>query len=207
MKFGALRILAVLVSGIVAVGLVLASLVQAESPKIRARAIVQGPGGISGVVTFTEQRSRFPLPPTDGAGVRVEARISGPPGALTPGRHGFHIHEVANCAPFTAAGGHFDPGPNGNSNPDTNHPFHMGDLPNLEVNADGEGRLKHRTSRITLSPGPISVFDANGSAIIVHLNRDQGITGPAGSGVSGGPRIACGIIEMVSGDDDDDDRR
>jgi Cu-Zn family superoxide dismutase len=98
--------------------------------------------------------------------------------------------------PFGGAGGHFDPGPFGNSNPDANHPFHMGDLPSLEANGAGRAVFEHRTSRITLSPGPLSLFDANGSAIIIHLNPDQGIPGPAGSGVSGGPRIACGLIEM-----------
>jgi Cu-Zn family superoxide dismutase len=71
----------------------------------------------------------------------------------------------------------------------------MGDLPNLEVNEAGVGHLRATTSRITLSPGPLSVFDANGSAVIIHGNQDQGITGAAGSGVSGGPRLACGLIE------------
>ena len=71
----------------------------------------------------------------------------------------------------------------------------MGDIPNLDVNPGGVGHLKHTTSRITLSPGPLSIFDANGSAIVVHANVDQGITGAPGSGVSGGSRIACGVIE------------
>ena len=46
--------------------------------------------------------------------------------------HGVHLHAVGKCEPdFTAAGGHFDPGPAGNMDPDANHPFHMGDIPNL----------------------------------------------------------------------------
>jgi Cu-Zn family superoxide dismutase len=98
--------------------------------------------------------------------------------------------------PFGGAGGHFDPGPFGMSNPDANHPFHMGDLPNLASNGAGTATVEFITSRITLSPGPLSVFDENGSAIIVHRDQDQGITGAAGSGVSGGPRIACGTIRM-----------
>ena len=109
--------------------------------------------------------------------------------------HGFHIHEVGSCeAAFAAAGGHFDPGPNSNPSADGNHPFHMDDLPNLVVNEDGKGKIDTSTSRITLSPGPLSVFDGNGSAVIVHLNQDQGTTGVAGG--AGGPRIACGIIQM-----------
>jgi Cu-Zn family superoxide dismutase len=111
-----------------------------------------------------------------------------------------HIHEIGSCLstadpPFSDAGGHFDPGPFGFSNPpDSNHPFHMGDIPNLEVGDNGVGHLKHITSRITLSPGPLSIFDTNGSAVVIHTNPDQGITGVAGA--SGGPRIACGVIEL-----------
>jgi superoxide dismutase, Cu-Zn family len=115
---------------------------------------------------------------------------------LKPGEHGVHLHAVGTCTPdFTAAGGHFDPGPAGNSDPDANHPFHMGDLPNLHVDAKGRGALKAMTSRVTLSPGPLSLFDADGSAIIVHGNADQMTTGEPKSGVSGGPRVACGVIE------------
>ena len=177
-----------------------------KGPWIRAHATVTGPGGIEGVVTFRQQECDgcptpagppfdtddfrdFPEPT-----VELSADVSG----LTPGAHGMHIHEIATCeAPaFTTAGGHFDPGPFGQSNPDSNHPFHMGDVPNLIADKHGRGRLSHTTSRITLSPGPLSVFDANGSAVIVHLNPDRGITGAPGSGVSGGPRVACGVIEL-----------
>jgi Cu-Zn family superoxide dismutase len=106
-----------------------------------------------------------------------------------------HLHAIGKCEPdFTAAGGHFDPGPAGNTDPDANHPFHMGDIPNLEVGADGRGTLKAMTTRVTLSDGPLSLFDADGTAIIIHGNPDQGITGEPKSGVSGGPRVACGVI-------------
>ncbi|MBW8895696.1 MAG: superoxide dismutase family protein [Acidobacteria bacterium] len=105
------------------------------------------------------------------------------------------LHAVGKCEPdLTAAGGHFDPGPAGNMDPDANHPFHMGDIPNLQVGANGRGTMKVSTTRVTLSEGPLSLFDADGSAIIIHGNPDQGITGEPKSGVSGGPRIACGVI-------------
>ena len=59
--------------------------------------------------------------------------------------HGVHLHAVGKCEPdFAAAGGHFDPGPAGNMDPDANHPFHMGDIPNLQVGADGEGNDEDR---------------------------------------------------------------
>lgn len=65
----------------------------------------------------------------------------------------------------------------------------------------GNGFLSHISSRITLSPGPLSIFDANGSAVIVHLNPDRGE--PGVTGASGGARIACGVIQLVPDGDDD----
>ena len=50
------------------------------------------------------------------------------------------------------------------------------------------------TTRVTLSDGPLTVFDKDGTAIIIHKNPDQGISGAPKSGVSGGPRLACGIV-------------
>ena len=174
------------------------SVPQLESADVvRARATIAGPpgSGIRGKVTFVELKGNFPEP-----GVDIEATIAGPPGELIPGNHGLHIHENAKggcLPPYTAAGGHFDPGPAGNPDPDVNHPFHMGDVPNLVVDRLGVGAMEARTSRITLSPGPLSVFDDNGSVVILHLNADKGIPGPPKSGVSGGDRIACGVIERV----------
>ena len=168
-----------------------------ESAEVaRARARIVGPpgSGIQGEVIFVELKGNFPAP-----GVDVEARIAGPPSDLAPGSHGLHIHSGGKCLPpYTSAEGHFDPGPAGNSDPDVNHPFHMGDIPNLVVDQLGVGVMEARTSRITLSPGPLSVFDGDGSVVIVHENADRGIPGPAKSGASGGPRIACGVIQLDS---------
>ena len=164
---------------------------------VRARARIAGPpgSGIKGEVTFVELKGNSPVP-----GVDIEAQIAGPPGELTPGAHGLHIHENAKggcLPPFTSAEGHFDPGPVGDADPDVNHPFHMGDIPNLVVDQNGLGAMEARTSRITLSPGPLGIFDDNGSVIILHVNADKGIPGPPKSGVSGGERIACGVIELT----------
>ena len=175
-----------------------------SSSRLRARAIVRGTSGsrIEGTVFFTERRGNAPEP-----GVDITAIVSGQPASLRPGKHGIHIHENGTCQPdFEAAGGHFDPGPFGNSTPvDLNHPYHMGDIPNLLVSQGSRftkgsrftiGTLIHSSSRITLSPGPLSVFDENGSAVIVHLNEDRGE--PGVTGASGGGRIACGVIELVT---------
>lgn len=59
----------------------------------------------------------------------------------------------------------------------------------------GVAIFEHVTSRVTIAPGPLSLFDANGSSVIVHANEDQGATGAPGG--SGGPRIACGVIEQI----------
>ena len=155
-----------------------------QSTPVSATATIKG-DKISGTAEFTERMQGT------GRIVEITLRATG----LTPGRHGVHLHAVGKCEPdFTAAGGHFDPGPAGNTDPDANHPFHMGDIPNLEVGADGRGEMKAVTSRITLSPGPLSVFDQDGTAIIIHGNEDKMITGEPKSGVSGGPRVACGVL-------------
>jgi Cu-Zn family superoxide dismutase len=161
---------------------------------LRARAAIEGaPGsGISGEARFTEIVSRS-SPVSE---VRVVVRVAG----LAPGLHGFHIHEIGLCAAptFTSASGHFDPGPFGHSTPvDANHPYHAGDLPNLEANEAGIGHLEYVTSRVTLRQNAgngLSVLDANGSAVIVHQNEDLGMNGVTGA--SGGARIACGVIRQ-----------
>jgi Cu-Zn family superoxide dismutase len=151
---------------------------------MHAHAAIKGEG-ITGTADFTERSMGT------GKIVDITVTVSG----LKPGMHGVHLHAIGKCEPdFAAAGGHFDPGPAGNMDPDANHPFHMGDIPNLEAGANGNGTMKISTTRVTLSDGPLSLFDADGSAIIIHGNPDQGITGEPKSGVSGGPRVACGVI-------------
>lgn len=169
-----------------------------QSQTIRARAEIKGEG-IVGTAEFREVAAQLagatdPKYPVSTIAVEIVLVVKG----LIPGAHGVHLHEVGACEPtFAAAGGHFDPGPHGMSDPDANHPFHMGDLPNLIVNAQGEGRYTARTTRVTLSPGPLSIFDQDGTAIIIHADPDQGVTGAPKSGVAGGARVACGVITRV----------
>jgi Cu-Zn family superoxide dismutase len=151
----------------------------------RAHAAIKGEG-ISGTAELVETQQGT------GKVVTITVSVTG----LKPGLHGVHLHAVGKCTPdFAAAGGHFDPGPASNTDPDANHPYHMGDLPQISAPATGAATLKATTTRVTLSDGPLSLFDADGSAIILHGNPDQGITGEPKSGVSGGPRVACGVIE------------
>lgn len=132
-------------------------------------------------------------PSTEGIKVvEIEIKVSG----LTDGKHAVHIHETAACEPCKAAGGHFDPGPNSNPSPDGNHPFHMGDLINIE-SRNGKAKLEVETTRITLSPGPLSIFDSDGSAFIIHVNPDTYCPEGEAKGCAGGARAACGIIRKV----------
>jgi Cu/Zn superoxide dismutase len=155
-----------------------------------------GGEGISGTAEFREIDARSAgghdaQYATGQKAVEVRVTVTG----LTPGAHGMHLHAIGVCeAPFTSAGGHFDPGPASDTDPDANHPFHMGDLPNLVADASGRAEITAVTTRVTLSPGPLSVFDEDGTAIIIHANPDQGVTGEPKSGLSGGPRAACGVI-------------
>ncbi|WP_218080702.1 superoxide dismutase family protein [Anthocerotibacter panamensis] len=157
----------------------------------QAEAKISGPGGISGTVTFAQQANGY---------VRISALIKGDPKVLTPGRHGLHLHEVGSCdlsteVPFSSAKGHFDPGPFGSSTPvEANHPYHLGDLPNLEVNDRGEGHLETISNRISLSKGPVTLFDDNGSAVIVHKNSDE-IKANGTAAEAGGARLACGVVK------------
>ena len=152
---------------------------------VHAHADIKGEG-ITGTADFTESQQGT------GKLVTINITVSG----LKEGMHGVHLHAVGKCTPdFAAAGGHFDPGPFGNPDPDANHPFHMGDIPQLQAAPTGRAVARIATTRVTLSDGPLSLFDADGSAIIIHGNPDQWITGEPHSGVSGGPRIACGVIE------------
>ena len=156
-----------------------------------AEAKIEGPG-ITGEAIFSEDSQGF---------VRVNVEVKGDPKILTPGLHAIHFHAVGSCAtrakPFSEAGGHFDPGPFGSSLPvEANHPYHLGDLPNLVVNEQGIGKLKTITSRVSLSDSPITIFDADGTALIIHKLPDQMKAGGTADEAGGG-RLACGIIKRA----------
>ena len=94
---------------------------------------------------------------------------------MTPGRHGIHLHAIGSCVgpAFTSAGGHHNPlgAQHGLDSPTG---AHAGDLPNLDVNVVGRGRLQATTDRATLTPGPRSACStATASAIIIHAAEDD----------------------------------
>lgn len=122
--------------------------------------------------------------------VTVEVSVSG----FNPvaGGHGIHIHQYGRCGlpDFSAAGGHFNPTnkQHGFENPAGPH---AGDLPNMQFYGNGSGDYRTTTTAFTLTPGPLSILDADGSAILIHSDPDDYRTDPAGNS---GDRISCGVI-------------
>jgi Cu-Zn family superoxide dismutase len=128
---------------------------------------------------------------TDAVRIVVEAR------GLPPGLKGVHIHETGKCdgPGFTTAGGHFNPEGKQHGALNPRGP-HAGDLPNINIGADGSGRMETSSKLVSLVTGPSSLFDADGSAIVIHAAPDDFQTDPTGNS---GARIACGIIRKSDG--------
>jgi Cu-Zn family superoxide dismutase len=125
---------------------------------------------------------------------------------LTPGFHGFHVHETGACdPPYTGAGGHYNPTAQ-------THGAHAGDMPPLLVGSDGRARAKFETTALTLD-GLLDA-DGDGSAVIVHAGSDNLANIPshyhshvpdaasttfgpdAATKATGdaGERVACGVV-------------
>ncbi|MBA3645221.1 MAG: superoxide dismutase family protein [Gemmatimonadaceae bacterium] len=118
--------------------------------------------------------------------------------ALPPGEHGIHFHSVGSCVAasspaFSSAGAHFNPlaKPHGLSN---SAGPHAGDIQNLTIGVDGRGTLRITTDRISLVGGAADVFDADGTALVVHAAPDDQMSQPSGNS---GARVACGVLKTV----------
>lgn len=123
-------------------------------------------------------------------GVLISVELEGIP----PGPHGFHIHEIGRCDPadsFESAGGHYNPHGKRHGLLDPDGP-HAGDMPNQFVGPDGVLSVQVLNTFVTLEPGPGSLFDADGSALMIHSGPDDYTSQPGGKA---GDRIACGVIE------------
>lgn len=121
-------------------------------------------------------------------GIHVSAKVTG----LTPGNHGFHIHENGDCsAPDgTSAGGHFNPAGVDHGGPD-GEPHHAGDMGNLEADEDGVAEYHAMLSGISLEEtNPAYIV---GRGVIVHASEDDLQSQPTGAA---GARLACGVIEL-----------
>jgi len=151
--------------------------------KTTTKAIVQlygtkGNEKTTGIVTFTQQSG----------GVLVEATVTG----LTPGKHGFHIHQLgdATCADGKCTKGHWNPTGAKHGGPDSAERHH-GDLGNLDANAEGKATYKRVDTVIQLS-GAHSIV---GRAIILHAGADDLTSQPTGAA---GARVAQGVIGIAA---------
>lgn len=150
----------------------------ATSPiRLASATLIDTSGTVVGFAKFVEL--------TDGR-ILVNIHAQG----LAPGEHGIHVHAVGACTlgvtpPFSSAGGHFNP-------TGTTHGSHAGDLGNITANPAGRANMTLISDRFTLSAGMVSLFDADGSALVIHAGMDDLVTDPAGNS---GARVACGVIQ------------
>jgi superoxide dismutase, Cu-Zn family len=151
----------------------------AEKPSapLKAVAVLHPTAGskVSGTVTLTEEAD----------GVRVRADITG----LTPGNHGFHVHQFGDCsaADATSAGAHFNPTNEPHAGPDA-PARHVGDMGNVQADASGKAKLDYVDHQISLTNDQRSVI---GRSVVVHAKPDDLKSQPAGDS---GARVACGVI-------------
>lgn len=154
----------------------MAGMNMSPAPVVKAVCVLYPTAGntVTGTVIFTN---------TD-AGVKVVADVAG----LTPGKHGFHIHECGDCsaADGSSAGGHFNPGKMNHGAP-MDMTRHAGDMGNLEADATGKAHLEYIDTKMQLD-GSASII---GRSMIVHAKEDDLKTQPTGNA---GPRVACGVI-------------
>jgi superoxide dismutase, Cu-Zn family len=110
---------------------------------------------------------------------------------LTPGLHGFHLHENPSCEDHgNAAGGHFDPKKTDKHLGPYNEHGHMGDLPALFVKPDG-------SSDLPILAKKMKVGDFVGHSLVIHVGSDNYSDTPAKLG-GGGARFACGVISETT---------
>ncbi len=120
-------------------------------------------------------------------GTHIQAQLQG----LTPGKHGFHIHELGDCscADAMCTKDHFNPThqPHGGLESKKRH---VGDMGNIIADKQGNAIFDIVDPLITLN-GPQSVI---GRSIIVHADEDDLISQPSGNA---GARIGCGVIGIA----------
>ena len=133
-----------------------------------------GDSNVSGSVTFTEAEN----------GVKIQGSFEG----LTPGMHGFHIHEYGDCTADdgTSAGGHFNPAGNPHGAP-SDMERHMGDLGNIEADDNG-------MASVDITDETVSLDQILGRGVIIHAGQDDFESQPSGAA---GNRVACGVIGVA----------
>jgi Cu-Zn family superoxide dismutase len=164
-----------------ALAIILAAPASAQNKSETAKAsFVNTEGKQIGTATLTQTPS----------GVLIQTEISG----LPPGEHAFHVHASGKCEPanqFKSAGDHFDPRGHKHGYETVGGP-HAGDMPNQFVSQDGMLKADVINPNVTLRKGEGSVFDRDGSALVVHAKADDYRSQPSGEA---GDRLACAVIE------------
>ena len=176
----------IVVLGVVVAGAVGLMFYQSEGMNMpemyaTATAVLAAPSGEKvGEITFMES--------ANGVLIKAEAR------GLSPGGHALTIHPVETCSPG------FIDGNSVSGSSETEHdvglpvsagPGHANDLPNIYAASDGTARADFFTKDISMkSKGEDSVFNADGSTIILHekpytYSEEASDTGS---------QVACGVI-------------
>lgn len=166
--------------GSIAIGALVVGCATLEAPRNEAVADLAPTAGnnAKGTVTFTQKDDT----------VLVVARVSG----LTPGNHGFHIHEKGDCSAPDAmsAGGHFNPMGKPHAHP-SSPDRHTGDMPMLVADSSGNATLTAELTLMRIGSGPNDIL---GKGVIVHKDPDDFTTQPTGNS---GARVACGVIRKA----------
>lgn len=129
---------------------------------------------VRGRITFTQKED----------GVQVRGRVNN----LTPGLHGFHIHQFGDLSDRTgkSAGGHFNPSGHKHAGLDSTE-RHEGDLGNIEANDEG-------MARVNIMVKGLKVHFVLGRSIVVHAGKDDLKSQPSGNA---GPRVSFGVIGIA----------
>lgn len=134
----------------------------------------KGKGKAIGEITFEDTSH----------GLLIKPNLKG----LSPGLHGFHVHQNPSCNNLgLAAGGHYDPQNTGKHLGPYNNNGHLGDMPALYVNKKGQANLPVLAPRLT-------VDDLHGHALIIHVGGDNYSDIPKKLG-GGGARLGCAVIQ------------
>jgi len=150
---------------------------------VKGVVVLKGDSKVTGTVKFEQK----------GSSVLVTGTVSG----LTPGKHGFHVHEFGdNTNGCTSAGAHFNPHKKEHGAP-TDAIRHVGDLGNIEADASGVAKVNIEDKLLSLN-GDLSII---GRSLVVHENIDDlGKGGHELSKTTGnaGGRLACGVIGLTN---------
>lgn len=153
----------------------------APIPVVEASAVIEAKSGsaMKGLVLFA----------VEGDTVTAMIEVTGAP----PGEHAVHIHEHGDCSSDDAmsAGGHWNPTMQDHGRWGV-EPFHLGDIGNMTVDANGVGKIRLTTTLWTVGTGESN--DIVGHAIMVHADPDDFVSQPSGNA---GARIGCGVIESL----------